>query len=303
MPLAATKTTPAHEDLHHPGRYNTLRAFKHIIENANISIDHTIASSNRINGVGDGLEYYIKDAYSGILGRNLEDHERDEIYSKTFSWLGNSSNPPDSILHGGDGIEVKKIQNSTSSIALNSSSPKNKLYATDSRIARGAKLAEKWSEKDIVYAIGTVTGQRLQRLWLIYGDCYAASKDVYDRLSDTISAGVTQLPDIEFQSTNELARVNKVDPLGITKLRIRGMWHIENPSRVYRHLTPTPTSADTTRQFYLLMREDKYQTFPLEDRISLENNQLSHYQNTLIRIKNPDNPAQLVEARFISYEA
>lgn len=226
------------------------------------------------------------------------DGQKDIIYNEVFSWLGNSSNPPDSMLRGGDGIEVKKIQSLSGGIALNSSSPKNKLYANDTRVATGAKSAELWSEKDIVYAIGSVINQDLKRLWLIYGDCYAASREVYDKMANNIANGVNQIPDIEFQETNELGRVNRVDPLGITALRIRGMWHIDNPSRLYADFI----SNINNRQFYLMMRESKYQSFPIEDRLALDNITLQGYDNSLIKIRDPDNPANLIEARFIKYE-
>lgn len=278
--------------------YNTLRAFMYILEHPVATVNPARISSNRINNVGDALEGYVKDAYTGILGNPLPDHEKDILYARAFSWLGNSGNPPDSILRGSDGIEVKKIQSLTSGIALNSSSPKSKLYANDTRVATGAKNAEDWNEKDIVYAIGTVPNQDLKRLWLIYGDCYAASKEIYDRLSSAIATGVRQLPDIEFQKTNELGRVNKVDPLGITNLRVRGMWHIDNPSKLYSHLV----STSPNRQYYLMMREEKYQSFPVEDRLALERIQIAGYENSLIDIRDPDNPAQLIKARFIKYE-
>lgn len=233
-----------------------------------------------------------------MLQSDLSDSEKDIIYNEVFSWLGNSSNPPDSILRNGDGIEVKKIQSLDGGIALNSSSPKNKLYVDDTRVAMRAKSAEVWTEKDIVYAIGSVDNQDLKRLWLIYGDCYAASKEVYDKMANAIAEGVNRIPDIEFQITNELARVKRVDPLGITALRVRGMWHIDNPSRVYSDLV----SDIPNRQFYLLMREDKYQSFPQEDRLALEEISIPGYSNQPIKIRDPDNPADLINARFIKYE-
>ncbi len=233
-----------------------------------------------------------------MLQSDLSDSEKDIIYNEVFSWLGNSSNPPDSILRNGDGIEVKKIQSLDGGIALNSSSPKNKLYVDDTRVAMRAKSAEVWTEKDIVHAIGSVDNQDLKRLWLIYGDCYAASKEVYDKMANAIAEGVNRIPDIEFQVTNELARVKKVDPLGITALRVRGMWHIDNPSRVYSDLV----SDIPNRQFYLPMREDKYQSFPQEDRLALEEISIPGYSNQPIKIRDPDNPADLINARFIKYE-
>ena len=41
---------------------------------------------------------------------------------------------------------------------------------------------------------------------------------------------------VVFSETKELGRVNQVDPLGITNLRIRGMWQIENPRKVFKYL-------------------------------------------------------------------
>lgn len=42
-----------------------------------------------------------------------------------------------------------------------------------------------------------------------------------------------QIPNISLTDTRELGKLNKVDPLGITYLRIRGMWGIENPFQVF----------------------------------------------------------------------
>lgn len=278
--------------------YNTLKAFIHIIDNPMTTVNPVKITSNRINNVGDALEYFVKDAYSGILQKSLNEIEKDKIYSEVFSWCGNQSNPPDALLRGGDGIEMKKIEKLNSAIALNSSYPKNKLYSTDPRVASGARNAESWVVRDIVYAIGTVTNQELKRLWFIYGDCYAASKETYERLIKLMSEGLRELPDIEFQVTNEIAKIKKVDPLGITDMRVRGMWHIQNPSKLYASLV----SNSLNRQYYLLMREDKYQSFPERERIILENISKVGYANNIIEIRNPDNPAQLIKTRFIKYE-
>ena len=39
----------------------------------------------------------------------------------------------------------------------------------------------------------------------------------------------------ETTETNELGRINRMDPLGITNFRIRGMWEIENPLNVFSY--------------------------------------------------------------------
>ncbi len=281
-------------------KHNILTAFKNIVHNPHATIDSVKISSNRINNVGDALEGYIKDSLVGLLGKNSTlDSERDELYSQAFSWLGNGSNPPDCMLKGGDAIEIKKIQSINQDLALNSSHPKNKIYANDTRVAGGAKNAESWKEKDIIYAVGSTNDNfELQRLWFIYGDCYAASRDVYEKLMVAIGVGVNSVPDVEFQKTNELGRVNKVDPLGITNMRIRGMWHITNPSKLYSHLV----NQTEDRQFYLLMRETKYQSFPQSQRENMEITDIKGYSNQIVEIRDPDNPAKLIKARFIKYE-
>ena len=83
--------------------------------------------------MGEALEEYIKDLFSGTVFEKNE-NKRMEIISKVFSYLGNTNNPPDSILREGDAIEVKKIENKTSSLALNSSFPKAKLYSNSTMI-------------------------------------------------------------------------------------------------------------------------------------------------------------------------
>jgi hypothetical protein len=280
-------------------QYNSLTAFLAILNNPFATVNPARISSNRINNVGDALESFIKDAYSGVLGKEISQEEKEtHHYPKAFSWLGNSGNPPDSLLRGGDGIEVKKIQSLTADIALNSSFPKDKLHVDDSRVASGAKAAEQWTERDIVYAIGTVDENELKRLWLIYGDCYAASKQTYEKLITAITNGIKITPSVEFHATNELAKVKKVDPLGVTDMRVRGMWHIQNPSRLY----PNLVNSSPRRQYYLLMREEKYQSFNAEQRSELEKIQKDGYQNNVIEINDPDRPDQIIKAQFIRYE-
>ena len=39
--------------------------------------------------------------------------------------------------------------------------------------------------------------------------------------------------EVEFEETEELGRINMIDSLGITKLRVRGMWISQNPWKVF----------------------------------------------------------------------
>ncbi|MFA6145456.1 MAG: NgoPII family restriction endonuclease [Sulfurimonas sp.] len=138
----------------------------------------------------------------------------------------------------------------------------------------------------------------MKSLWLVYGDCFCADKEIYERIKETIPNGITSIPDVEFTETNELGKVKKVDPLGITDLRIRGMWHIENPAKIFNYIY----QYDDTKSFQLicLMKSSKYYSFSNEDRDLLEKN-----ANILIRevkIKNPNNPANLLDAKLLVFK-
>lgn len=273
---------------------NILKAILNIANNPIVELKNSYSGRNTINNIGEALEAYIQDAFAGLISEN-DSVKRNQTISTIFSYLGNQNNPPDIIIKEGDAIEVKKIQSKGSAIALNSSYPKHKLHSTDPRITEACKTCEEWNIKDIIYAVGVTSDDELNHLWLVYGDCYAASKEIYSRIGERIKNGVLEISDIEFSETKELGRVNKVDPLGITNLRIRGMWHIDNPIKVFRDIY----SANDSNAFNLscIMRKDKFDSFPEYDKKSIENN--SKISISDVKIKNPDNPAQLLEAKLI----
>jgi len=275
---------------------NLLIAIKNIVQSSNLVLDAQSSSSNRINAVGDALETFIKDSFCNSLD-TTQSNENNELYGQYFSYLGNKNNPPDIMIKNGDALEVKKIESGKSSIALNSSYPKDKLYSDNSMITVDCRTCEDWKEKDMLYAIGVASSEQLNSLWFIYGNCYMADKEIYKRIKNKISAGVNELADIEFSETKELGRVNRVDPLGITYLRIRGMWHIENPNRVFQYI-PQLKNSD----FFLnaIVLKEKYQSFPEEDRKNLESLKNEKFSIIDIKIKSPNNPAKMLDAKLIT---
>lgn len=276
---------------------NIIQAIINIANEPIIQLKESYASRNTINNIGQALEIYIQDVFANTVSEP-DSQKRNTRINEVFSYLGNQNNPPDIILKNGDAIEVKKIQSKGSAIALNSSYPKNKLYSDDSKITDACRNCENWTSKDIVYAIGVTDDKSLKHLWLVYGDCYAASREIYTRIGDSIKRGIKEIEDIEFAETKELGRVNRVDPLGITNLRIRGMWHIDNPLKVYSDYY----QADETKAFSLacIMREDKFYSFDAKEIESL-----SKHNNIAIKdikIKYPNNPAKLINAKLITLE-
>ena len=276
---------------------NLLIAIKNIVNNPVVDLISSYNSTNRMNGMGEPLELYIKDIFCDSLG--IQDlSEKTRIFSEHFSYIGNQNNPPDIIIRNGDAIEVKKIESANTDLALNSSYPKDKLYSNSPMITSACRECENWREKDILYIIGYVKETQLKSLWFVYGDCYAADKETYERIKNKISNGLRELPDIELAETNEIGRVNKVDPLGITYLRIRGMWGINNPSKVFSYINPQIQGILTINTILL---RNKYESFPEEDKIALENITHKNFSISDIQIKSPNNPAVLLDAKLISF--
>lgn len=280
---------------------NVLKAFINIANNYQVTVNSLNNGNNRANNMGEGLEEYIKDAFANTINEtNLQN--RLTVFSQLYSYSGNKNNPPDLILKNSDAIEIKKLESHNTAIPLNSSYPKAKLFSSSTMITAACKSCETWSQKDMLYAIGNVPkeSKQLKSLWLVYGDCFCADKEIYERIKDTISNGIISIPDVEFTDTNELGKVKKVDPLGVTDLRIRGMWHIDNPTKIFNYLY----SYDETKSFQLicLMKTEKYESLPLEDRQVLEGLNNPNINLSDVRIKNPNNPVQLMDGKLLVFK-
>jgi hypothetical protein len=182
---------------------NILEAVHRIVSNPIIEVKSFYQAKNRANSVGDALEKYVKDIFANTF-QEENGAERNKIYSQVFSYMGNQNNPPDLILKNGDAIETKKIESPKSSLALNSSYPKSKLYSNSPMLTAACKACEAWTEKDIIYIVGCTTNGSLKYLWIVYGDCFAASKEIYESIWNKVRDGIANIPDIEFAETKEL---------------------------------------------------------------------------------------------------
>jgi len=278
---------------------NLLKAIKNIVQNPNNDLVSQYRSLNRMNSMGEALEFYVKDIFSGLLSEN-DLTKKEQAYSQFFSYLGNQNNPPDIIIKNGDAIEVKKhLGIRPNGLALNSSYPKDFLYSDSPMITTACKECEEWSKKDLLYVVGSILDNKIKSLWFVYGNCYAASREVYEKIKNAITEGVNSLPDIEFGETNELGRVNKVDPLGITDLRIRGMWAIKHPIKVFDYIPEISFDADFKVNAILLT--SKYDSFPKEDRTEIEALVSDNFIIKDIQIKSPNNPAKFLDAKLIRF--
>ncbi|GEB33360.1 NgoPII family restriction endonuclease [Brevibacillus parabrevis] len=282
---------------------NVLIALKNILQRNQNTLPTVINHSNhnRVNSAGDLLEYYVKDAFCDASANFQNTNDKLKHYQQKFSYLGNSNNPPDFVVKHGVAVEVKKIEGKNpNGIALNSSFPKDYLHHDDIRIKKECRECEDdfggWIKKDMIYAVGNVEDDRLHSLWFVYGDCYCADKSTYDRIATTIKDGVSSIPGVEFGETKELGRVNRVDPLGITYLRIRGMWGIEHPSAVYRSLI-NPVESKTN--IYVLMKKATHEKMNNKPDLNLfiNNGTLKIKE---VQIPNPNNPAKNLDAILYS---
>ncbi|PIB29380.1 NgoPII family restriction endonuclease [Gaetbulibacter sp. 5U11] len=200
------------------------------------------------------------------------------------------------MIKGGDAIEVKKTQSANSSLALNSSYPKTDLRHTSPMITSECRDCEEWTVKDLIYCVGHTSDTNIKSLWMVYGSSYAAKHETYQRIKTTISDGIKTIPDVVFADTKELGRVNQVDPLGITNLRIRGMWQIENPRKVFNYLHE-PTDKDF--ELVCIIPLEKYNSFPNESKSKLEGITEKGFSIEDKQIKNPNNPAKLMDCKLI----
>lgn len=278
---------------------NILTAIKAIVKNSAIGVMVAPKGNipNRANQMGAALEDYVKNAFADCLGQDSRTVA--QARSKTFSYLGNSKNPPDAMLKGSDAIEIKKLTSlETSKLQLNSSYPKNKLHSDNLKICSACRKSEDWQKKDILYVVGQVNNQELQNIFFIYGDLYCDSHEVYEKVENVIKDGIKSLGEVELSETNELGRVNKVDHLEISDLRIRGMWLIKSPFKHFDYLTKEIT--DYTFKLVALIPEDKYNSFSnvnefesfcSENNVNIEDEEIT----------DPQNPAKLIKSKLITY--
>lgn len=281
---------------------NVLTIIKNIAEFKNNDLrDYSSTYLNRINAVGQQLEFYVKDAVCNSF--KLKQNDKELVYTKgAFSLLGNQNNPPDFIINGGDSYEIKKIQSLRASLALNNSPPKDRLYRNDPRVTKECRDSEggNWNTKETFYVIGSVQENKIKYLFFVHGRCYAAEKEVYEGKAIRLKMGIQGLMKSEgweaSTTTIELGRINRMDPLGITNFRIRGMWEIENPIKVFSYIY----GLDIRKDFSLiaLMTKSKYDSFPQEDISTVENDK--RISTKTVKIKNPNNPAQVMDAQLIT---
>jgi hypothetical protein len=276
---------------------NILEAIVNIANNPVVAIRNHYTGRNRANNVGEALEMFVKDAFANTI-QEQDEQIKNTRFSQVFSWLGNQNHPPDIMIRQGDAIEVKKTQSANSDLALNSSYPKSNIQSNSNMITQECRTCENWTEKDLIYCVGHTTDDTIKSLWMVYGNIYAAKHETYQVIKQKITDGINEIPNVELAETNELGRVNRVDPLGITNLRIRGMWQIQNPRRVFNYLHTTGDNFELVA----VIPTNKYNSFPTESKNSIENLGNPNLNISDVQVKDPNNPANLIDAKLIIFK-
>lgn len=274
---------------------NILEALIHIVENKDYEIKEYTIGGNRAQNMGEALEEYIFDAFCNSF-RIDDNDERKAKHREVFSFLGAKNKIPDAILKNGDGLEVKKAE-SESTIQLNSSYPKHSLKATDTRIQSSALICEdvKWDEKEMLYCFGYIPtgGKHLKSIWFVYGRIFCDLQEVYEEIINDIKANL----DDDYIG-NELGGAKGVDSLKITTLRVRGMWVIKHPQKVFSKLVKD--WGDNDFEVKALIPKKIFDSFPKSSKDRLNKSILNIEE---INLPDPTNRAKTLECVFIYYKS
>jgi len=273
---------------------NILEALINIVENKDYEIKEYTKGGNRAQNMGEALEEYIFDAFSNSF--NIEDREeRAAKHQEAFSFLGSKNKIPDAILKNGDALEVKKAT-SESSIQLNSSYPKHTLKATDTRIKASALICEdkKWEEKEMLYCFGYIPSGdiHLKSIWFVYGRILCDLQEVYEEIINNIKSNL----DDDYDG-NELGGATGVDSLKITTLRVRGMWVIKHPQKVFSNLVKDWGNNDF--EVKALIPKNIFDNFPQSSKDRLNESVLNIKE---IEVTDPTNRAKTLDCVFIYYK-
>ena len=257
-------------------------------------------ATTQIKTVRQEMEYYVKDAISGSF-KSVKDKKPTDRYDGVFSYVGSKNKPPDMIIQGGDVVVIKTIKTYKGSLTINNYPPKDRLKWNDPWILKNCREIDggQWNSKDIFYVIGWTEKRRMKYLNFIQGCCFIPEEEVYNKKIHGLKKNIfnyLESEGLEASSTIGLGKVNNTDPLGITNLRIKGVWSIMNPLKIFSDTF----SYDKNRDFTLivLMFKNKFDSFPKNDIDAIVNDKQIEIKD--VKIGNPNNPQKKIDAKLIT---
>lgn len=271
---------------------NVINALINLYNLKNLEINETSKTGNRINDVGANLETYIKKLFINKKDRDYPNNAGDY-----FSYQGSKNNPPDFILRKGDAFEIKKLEAVSSDISLNSSFPKETLKFDDPKLTNKCKNSElkQWKEKDFFYIIGYQKNKLLKHVFFIQGPCFACSYNYYNQIFKNLKKHIHK-GNFTFSETKEIARLNNIDPLDYTDLRIRPMFILRNPFKIFEFCKINKTSD---LNVFCIMTSNKYFSFQKDVLKLLEKEYDIEIQDK--NIASPMNKNNIIKCKYIHF--
>lgn len=282
-----------------------LTAIADIIHHRTFVLPADAPGHTAINATGTTFERYFKDRLVGLEPGS--DVERPIRYRQYLAYQGGANNPPDAMYQGGDSgdaFEFKKSQGSPGGdIPLNSSWPKDRLRCDSRMLTDECVKCEPWTERDLFYICGGVPKEstRISWIWVADARLMAADHTVYEGLREQIRLGISKIPGIRFAPTDELGKVNELDPTAATGLRIRGMWSLEKPGKFFSSVPGVRQSTSPT--LHAILRKDKWNSMNKVSR-----NRIAKFVGTAgfsmneVKVRDPNIVGATIDAILIRYE-
>ena len=271
---------------------NVINALINLYNLKDFENNETSNTGNTLNDVGAKLETYIKKLF---IDKNDKDYPNNAL--DYFSYEGNQKNPPDFMLREGDAFEVKKLEAVSSDIPLNSSFPKETLKFDDPKLTKKCRNSElvSWKEKDIFYIIGYQKDKLLKHVFFIQGSCFACSYDYYNQIFQNLKKHIEK-GDFILSDTDEIARLNNIDPLSHTDFRVRPMFILRNPFKIFEFCKINKTSD---LNVFCIMTSDKYFSFQKDVLKLLERENDIKIQDK--NITSPMNKNNIIKCKYIHF--
>jgi hypothetical protein len=265
---------------------------------------------NRAQAQGAHLEDIVKDILCGISADDAKG--RETLLDRYLAFQGAANNPPDAMYRGGnqgDAFEVKKSENkSNGSLDLNSSHPYSHLTSDLSRVAQKAKDCEVWDRRDIFYVMGNVVTREPKNnwIWIVQGNIFAADLKTYREFESDIKSSIESAIEangLKPGVTNELGRINAVDPRKNTDLRIRPMWAITSPMSLFKDLQGISESDTDGLVVHCLIRKSKWEGYLLKKPDATKqfwaNLKLKNVTFSDVKVPDPDHLGKELDVKLI----
>lgn len=282
--------------------FNILTAIKNISDFKTNNMSEYIKdyAPAQIKTVRQQIEYYVKDAISNSF-KSIKDKKPTDRYNGVFSYIGNKNKPPDMIIQDGDAVVIKTIKTYQGSLTINNSPPKDRLMWNDPWILKNCRSIDggQWNRKDLFYVIGWIEKRRMKYLNFIQGSCFIPEEKVYTKKIDDLKKNIytyLESEGLDANRTISLAKVSNMDPLGVTNLRIKAVWRIKNPLKIFSDTF----SYDKNEEFtsISLMLKNKFDSFPKKDIATLEKDNQIEIED--VKVKNPNKPETGLDAKLIT---